>query len=463
MVYSRESRGFAFEARRISSKENSATVKTRIVLLSILGAAAVVSGFAAEGPTPLGMEHLDHVFVIMMENHGYSQVVGNPNLPYINELVANANIATNYFAIAHPSSTNYLEIVGGSNFGVHTDNYPDWHNAYCTTNLASGTVATDNPASPPVCPIFGTGTDAATPAIDTTNETSGPPGVNNIDGIQSIAAAPNTSGKTIADQLAEAGRTWKSYQESLGPWSADTINYSDGFYTNNTNFSLITPVQTPPLTSAGIVLLYAAKHNPFVYFRSIQEGYEPGSSLANVVDFAGANGLYADLHAGTVPTFSFIVPNQCNDQHGRGNAGPFCNFDPNDNGTQAGLNPALMQRGDIALKQIITAIKASPVWEQGNNAIVVVWDEDDYSISPTVNQVLLIVDTNYGSHGLQSAVAYNHFSLTKSIEGGLGLPCLNHACDTNVTVMSDLFGFSYGSTGTTQTGSSSRIGNNLVH
>ncbi len=101
-----------------------------------------------------------------------------------------------------------------------------------------------------------------------------------------------------------------------------------------------------------------------------------------------------------------------------------------------------MQRGDVAVKELITAIKQSPVWPQGNNAIVVVWDEDDYSISPTVNKVLAIVDTNYGSHGLQSAAAYNHFSLTKSIEGALGLPCLNHACDSSVNVMSDLFGVS---------------------
>ena len=90
------------------------------------------------------------------------------------------------------------------------------------------------------------------------------------------------------------------------------------------------------------------------------------------------------------------MPNQCNDQHGRGNAGPYCNFDPTDNGTQAGLNPALMIRGDIALKQIVTSIKKSPVWMKGNNAIVVVWDENDYSTAPNTNQVLLIVDTNNG-------------------------------------------------------------------
>jgi hypothetical protein len=419
-------------------------MKRKAVILGCLAAATVTTLFvnpmsAAEGPTPGGIPRLDHVFVIMMENHGYSQILTNPNAPYINELANAANMATNYFAIAHPSSTNYLEVTGGSNFGVHTDNYPDWHNSSCTTNLASKIVATDNPASPPICPIVGTGTDAATPAIDFTNETTGPPGVNNIDGIQSIPAASNISGKTIADQLAERGRTWKSYQESLPMGSIDMVNYSDGFFTNLTDFTTIKPALTPALSSSDIVLLYAAKHNPFVYFRSVQEGDQPGSSVANIVGFDGPNGLYADLRSGNVPAYSFVVPNQCNDQHGRGNGGPFCAFDPNDNGTQAGLNPALIQQGDVTVRRLVTAIKESPMWFQGQNAIVVVWDEDDYSVSPTTNQVLLIVDTSYGVHGIQSAQPYNHFALLKTIEGGLGLPCLNHACDSNISVMSDLF------------------------
>ena len=239
------------------------------------------------------------------------------------------------------------------------------------------------------------------------------------------------------------GGTWKSYQDSLPPQGADTVNFSDGFYTNNTDFTKFKPALTPALSISDVVALYAAKHNPFVYFRSVQEGEEPGSDLSNVVGFDGYNGLYADLRSGNVPAFSFIAPNQCNDQHGRGNAGDTCNFDPNDNGTQAGLNPALMQRGDMALRQIVTVIKSSPVWRQGRNAIVVVRDENDYSVAPITNQVLAIVDTNYGSHGLQSAPPYNHFSLLKSLEGALGLPCLNHACDSTVNTISDLFGTSY--------------------
>jgi hypothetical protein len=412
-------------------------------LLSLATAVTAGSALAAEGPVPVGIPHLDHVWVVMMENHGIGQVVGNPNCPYINDLVNLANVGTNYFAIAHPSLTNYLEVTGGSNFGVLTDNSPDWHDYFCTTNLASGTVATDNPPSPNICPISGTGTDAQTVAVDTTNETTGPPGVNNIDGTQSIPAAANTVGKTIADQLAESGRTWKSYQESLPIVGADNVDNSDGYFTNNTNFSVIVPVLSPPLTSSDLVDLYAVKHNPFAYFSSIEEGVQPGSDLANIVGFDGAGGLYADLQSGAVPAYSFIAPNQCNDQHGRGNAGAFCAFDPNDNGTQAGLNPALMQLGDGAVRRIVTAIKSSPVWSQGQNAIAILWDEDDYSISPTVNKVLLIVDTNYGSHGVSSATFYTHFSLLKSIEAGLGLPCLNHACDSTVSVMSDLFGYTF--------------------
>ena len=62
--------------------------------------------FANEGDVPKGIPHLEHVFVIMMENHAYGQIVGNPSAPYANKLMQSANAATNYFAVAHPSLTN---------------------------------------------------------------------------------------------------------------------------------------------------------------------------------------------------------------------------------------------------------------------------------------------------------------------------------------------------------------------
>ncbi len=415
----------------------------KAAILGIVAGLLMGTVFAQEGPIPKGVPRLDHVFIIMMENHGYNQLINNPNAPFIDSYAQSANLATNYFAIAHPSLTNYLEVVGGSNFGVQTDNSPDWHDASCSPNLATGIVATDNPPSPNVCPISGTGTDAATPAIDCTNEVQCAPGSNdgenNINGVIFIPADPNIIGETIADQLVNAGMSWKSYQESLPLAGPDMVADSDGVYTDTTNFSTIFPTLNPPLSQADLVDLYAVKHNPFVYFANVQGGANPNNSYNNVVSFEGPGGLFADLGSGHVPTYSFIAPNQCNDEHGRGNGGAFCQFDPNDDGMQDGLNPALIYRGDVAAQQIVSAIHASPVWRRGHNAIVLLWDEDDYSVAPTINNVVFVVDTNYGFHGLQSNQFYTHFSLLKTVEGGLGLPCLNHACDSNVNVIGDLF------------------------
>jgi len=426
-------------------------MQSRIAILSLALAAATGAAVAAEGPVPSGIPHLDHVFLIMMENHGYSQIINNPSAPFINYLAQTDNLATNYFAIAHPSLNNYLEIVGGSNFGVQSDNFPDWHNFYCETNLASGTVNTDNPPSPNICPISGVGRDAAVVAVDTTNETTGLPGTVNIDGTKTFPATDGIVGKSIADQLTEANLTWKSYQEDVPIENVDLVNFSDGFFTNTTDFATMVPALTPPLSQDGIVQLYAVKHNPFAYFQSVQEGYNANNSLANTVDFNGGDGLYADLATGKVPSLAFIVPNQCNDQHGRGNSDQGCNYDPVVDGSQTGLNPALTARADATVRKVVTSIKSSPTWSTGNNAIVIVWDENDYSAAPYPNKVVLITDTNYAPNGLVSSAYYTHFGLLKTLEAGFGLPCLNHACDADQNVMKDLFP-SAGANGAAATG-----------
>jgi len=415
------------------NRRSRASILRTVATLGAICALSTGAVRGGEGGVPAGIPHLDHVFIIMMENHAYGQIAGNPSSPFMNQYMKQANLATQYFAVAHPSLTNYLEVVGGSNFGILNDNSPDWHNPGCTPNIVSATTSFDVAASPDVCPIAGVGTDAATPVFDTSNETS-PPAINSvteIDGIKSIQAAPGTVGKTIADQLSERGLTWKSYQESLPPTGADKVNNSDGFFSNVNLISASLPAEQQTLIN-----LYAVKHNPFVYFKSNQEGLLPGNSLANTVGF---DGLLNDLASGQVPAYSFIVPNQCNDQHGRGNAGPACDFDPSTTGTQVGLNPALIFAGDRTIQTLVGAIHSSPAWSWGHNAIVVLWDENDYSATPNVNQVVLTVETNYGVSGTESGNFYSHFSLLKSIESGFGLPCLNHACDDAVLTMNDLF------------------------
>jgi hypothetical protein len=448
----------------------------------IIAVSAAATGLAAEGSVPGGIAPLDHVFVIMMENHSYGQVIGNPTMPFINEQIkkGEVNLATNYFAVGHPSLTNYLEIVGGSNFGVRSDNLPDWHNRTCQTNLQTGIPNADNDGGNApyaidtnnICPISGTGTDAVTEAVDSWNETT-PPVFNflaNIDGIQSVPAAKNTSGKTIADQLVRAGRSWKSYQESLPIAGADGVGDSNGTATDLTTFNAKQPLSgtnLPPLTSDDVLHAYAVKHNPFAYFASVQEGTNPDNSLRNMVGFDGASGLYADLATGHVPSLAFIAPNQCDDQHGEDNGDAFCQADPGltayqgvTDGTQLGLNPGLSANADTTVHRLVTAIKASPAWREGGySAIVVVYDENDYSgfanplppktlyPAPNQNLVVLTVETNakYGKHtdGIHSKTFYTSYSLLKSMEAGFRLPCLNHACDKNVSVMSDLFGGGY--------------------
>ena len=138
-------------------------MKIKTAIQAALATVLVGSAFGAEGPVPKGISELDHVFFIMMENHGYSQIVGNPNAPFINQLAHSANFSSNDFAIGHPSLTNYLEVTGGSNFGVRSDDPPDWHSNSCTPNLVSGIPHLDNPAAVPplVCPIAGSGIGVA--------------------------------------------------------------------------------------------------------------------------------------------------------------------------------------------------------------------------------------------------------------------------------------------------------------
>ena len=294
-------------------------------------------------------------------------------MPFFNKLAKSANLATNYFAVGHPSLTNYLEIVGGSNFGVRNDNSPVWHGTACAPGYVYLEVDSTG-----ICPLANTGLDAATPAIDTTNESPGNPTVD-VDGKLGFAAA-SVVAKTIADQLVEHGLSWKAYEESLPPSGADGVNTADGLFSNlnlkSNNTKPATSTYNGGLVFNGTVQgLYAVKHDPFAYFANVQAGTDSRNSLKNIVGFDGPSGLFEELASGRLPNLVYIVPNQCNDQHGRSgaSAGPACDYDNTDNGTLTGLNPSLMYQGDVALERIVGAIKSSPAWNRGTGAAPVPW------------------------------------------------------------------------------------------
>lgn len=51
--------------------------------------------------------------LVVIENHSFSQVIGNPVMPYFNSLAAQYSLAANYFAVVHPSIGDYFMLTTG--------------------------------------------------------------------------------------------------------------------------------------------------------------------------------------------------------------------------------------------------------------------------------------------------------------------------------------------------------------
>ena len=399
---------------------------TAASFLTSFAAIAGESGESRESKVQGKFGKLDHVFLIIMENQTNTDILGNVSAPFINSYAKVANQGTNYYAVGHPSAPNYLEIVGGSNFGLSNDFWPVWVNGGCVDN-APGSTGCVNAFTP----IAVAGFDNAVVAT-ATNCTqcngqvtiTGSPVPNNC-ALRNYPAMFFTP-KSIADQLVAKNKTWKTYQESLptvAPGVAG-INYSDGAYSNLSPASVFAP--------GPIQKLYAVKHNPFAYFQNIELGESEDLSLEQVRDFDGPDGLWANLQT-EAPNFSFIVPNQCHDMHGFVSGGtPICSA------ATPAESALLMAQGDAEVEKLVTGIKASPAWSKGRNVIILVWDENDYSNA--VNKVVFLVETNYAPNGHVVSTPYDHFSLLRTLEAGFGLSCLNHACDATSHVMDDLFG-----------------------
>jgi hypothetical protein len=108
---------------------------------------------------------LQHVYMVYMENKGYTNVVGSPDAPFLNGLINAYGFANNFFALTHGSLPNYYPMIGGDNYGI-------------TYNCATACIDV--------------------PKAD-----------------------------TLVGQIEQAGLTWKSYAQSLAPGADPTVSSGD--------------------------------------------------------------------------------------------------------------------------------------------------------------------------------------------------------------------------------------------
>lgn len=188
-------------------------------------------------------------------------------------------------------------------------------------------------------------------------------------------------------QLATAGVSWKTYQEHIsGTGCPLRSNYP-----------------------------YAAKHNPFVYFDDVTEGFKTTSAycIAHVRPFGE---LTHDLANNTAPRYAFITPNLCNDMHDA------C----------APTNNRIKQ-GDNWLKTVVPSIMGSNAYKN-NGALIITWDEAAVGDGPIG---FIVLSPQAKGNGYFNNVYYNHSSLLRSLEEIMNVPLLNDA--KNQTDLSDLF------------------------
>ncbi len=375
-------------------------------LLALSATMALAAGQTLADEHDGGVPALDHVFVLVLENHnaftsfGSPGILDNPAAPHISALAKQYNFASNYNGVWHPSLPNYLAMITG-----------DW----------IGTDVVGAPHSYPVGSIVGISDDDS-PSVATDYPV--PPA--NASTHRWKVQLPS-----LAGQLVSHGKDWRAYLQNL-PVAGTTLANWPG--DNNT------------------AKLYAVKHNPFPYVEEVQN--DPAQFAKQVP----MEQLFSDIASGNAPALSYIVPDQCRDMHGLGNVLAPCggvnDTDAND-----------VKRGDEETFWIVNAITGSRMWNRGRNALFVVFDEgngpltcnydpdtktdvaspisllpgaDCYDPKNFNDKVVFIAITNYGVKGVVDGAFYSHYSLLKTIEAAFDLPFIGHAKDAGTKTLAPL-------------------------
>lgn len=180
----------------------------------------------------------------------------------------------------------------------------------------------------------------------------------------------------ITDEIEASGRTWDMYAESM-PKSCDFKDTKK----------------------------YTVRHNPFLFYPSISGNAKQCKN--QIVSFSD---FQSDLDSRSLPNYSFISPNLCNDMHN-------CNI----------------KTGDAWLAKNVPKILSSYAFTKQNSLLVITWDEG----SKKDNKVLTIFLGPAAKRGYVSNRSYNHYSVLRTVESVWALKPLT-ANDSGALIMSDM-------------------------
>jgi len=253
-----------------------------------------------------------HMFIVVEENHSYGDVVGNTVMPYFNHLATSYGLATQFYANAHPSLPNYFELTAGDGSSI--------------TGLAG-----DNYVGP-------------------------------------------MTQDNVVRALAAAGKSWKSYAESL-----PAIGYLGG--------------------NSGA---YLKQHNPFAYFSDV---INDSAQANNIVPFSQ---LATDIANGNVPNYAFIVPDVNNDAHD-------CPL-----GMSTCTDAQKLAAADQWLQTNVDPVIKSPAFQ--DSIMVIVFDEGDLTdLANFGGHVAALIVSPKSKVGYQSTTTYQHQSVLRLSLKALGV------------------------------------------
>jgi phosphatidylinositol-3-phosphatase len=105
--------------------ETPTLVTTSSPAPSASASASPIGGTIAPALAAGALPNFSHVYVIIFENKEYPSIVGSNRAPYINALISQYGLATNFTAERHPSEPNYIALTSGGTQGITDDGVYD--------------------------------------------------------------------------------------------------------------------------------------------------------------------------------------------------------------------------------------------------------------------------------------------------------------------------------------------------